>query len=92
MRYATQRERAAVVRELELGRDNVPVMIETGSRAPRECGQPWCYRTRTGKMISHPSAYSKNGWSSMVYHASTRRIVVGELWFVGRIAHRPRWS
>jgi len=28
----------------------------------------------------HPSAYSRHGWSNMVYVGSTRRVEVGELW------------
>ena len=34
--------------------------------------------TRGGTRISHPSAYSKKGWSNMVYHCSSRAVEVSE--------------
>ena len=33
-------------------------------------GEGWHYTNKTGEHIRHPSAYSKYGWSSMVYHPS----------------------
>jgi hypothetical protein len=48
--------------------------------APKETGESWYYTTRGGARILHPSAYSKRGFSNMVYHASTRRIEVGQQW------------
>ena len=47
----------------------------TGKRAG------WHYTTKTGKVIRHPSAYSKKGWSSMVYHSAQYfTITVGLRW------------
>jgi hypothetical protein len=44
----------------------------------------WHYTTKTGKPIRHPSAYSKKGWSSMVYHSAQYfTLTVGLRW----IAH-----
>jgi hypothetical protein len=34
------------------------------------------YTTMSGRRIKHPAAYSSVGWSSMIYHPSTNRIVV----------------
>ncbi|CAM6053500.1 unnamed protein product [Sphagnum tenellum] len=48
--------------------------------APRLRGTSYHYTTRTGIPIHYPSAYSRCGWSSMVYHNSTRRVEVGEDW------------
>ena len=42
------------------------------------------YTTKTGKPIRYPSAYSKKGWSSMVYHSAQYfTVTVGLRW----IAH-----
>lgn len=42
------------------------------------------YTTKTGRIIRHPSAYSKRGWSSMVYKSSQYfTLTVGLRW----IAH-----
>lgn len=39
------------------------------------------YTTKTGKIIRHPSAYAKKGWSSMVYHpAQYYTVTVGLRW------------
>jgi hypothetical protein len=39
------------------------------------------YVTKTGKVIRHPSAYSKKGWSSMVYKSSQYfTLTVGLRW------------
>ena len=44
----------------------------------------WQYTTKTGKPIRHPSAYSKKGWSSMVYRSAQYfTLTVGLRW----IAH-----
>lgn len=58
-----------------------PVKVKLGSwEPPRLLGQSWHYRTRTGRRIWHPSAYSRKGWSNMIYHRSTLQIVVGDNW------------
>jgi len=55
--------------------DEVEILAE--HTEPCITGQSWCYKTRGGKIIDHPSAYRQKGWSSMVYHASTRRLACG---------------
>ena len=60
---------------------SVPVRVVPGDSAPELTGSSWCYRTRGGSRIYHPSAYSRRGWSNMVYSPSTRSVVVGAEWF-----------
>lgn len=48
--------------------------------APRYLGSGWRYETKGGTPIVHPSAYSKHGWSNMVYVYSTLRIELGSAW------------
>lgn len=60
--------------------DHPPVVFERGGAAPRVVGHQAYYTTRTGGHIWHQGAYARVGWSSMVYHASTRGVVVGEDW------------
>lgn len=59
---------------------NSRIEVIEGAAAPTLAGQGWHWRTKGGKRIDHPSAYSRKGWSSMVYVASTRRVVVGREW------------
>lgn len=60
---------------------NIKIQIIPGiALAPRTVGESYHYETKTGLRIWHPSAYSKRGWSSMVYCHSTRRVIVGEDW------------
>jgi len=65
-------------------RSNLPVKVVAGSSEPLECGRSWHYETKGGSYIRHPSAYSKFGWSNMVYCSSTRRIEVGHDWLVAQ--------
>lgn len=61
--------------------DAMKIQIYPGiMMAPRVTGRPWSWSTRGGGVIQYPSAYSRVGWSNMVYHPSTRRIVVGADW------------
>ena len=57
-----------------------PVRVAPGDAAPHADGESPHYETRTGIRISHPSAYAKRGWSSMVYCPSTLEVIVGEQW------------
>jgi hypothetical protein len=61
---------------------NVHVVVVDGTRLPRLDGNRGHYETKTGIVIRHPGAYSRKGWSSMIYVASTRRIEVGREWLV----------
>lgn len=44
-------------------------------------GQGLGYTTRGGTLVRHPSAYSKVGWSNLVYHHSTREIICNKTLF-----------
>jgi hypothetical protein len=61
--------------------DSAPVL--SGKR------QGWCYRTAGGTYIRFPSAYSKRGWSNMVYHqAEWYTVTVGIEWLRSQIKTR----
>lgn len=61
--------------------NNCHVEVIDGASEPEIAGESWHYETRCGRRIYHPSAYSRRGWSNMVYHCSTLRVVVGAEWF-----------
>lgn len=63
-----------------------PVHVVPGDCAPTLVGEGSHYRTRGGRRIYHPSAYSRSGWSNMVYFGSTARTEVGERWLAARAA------
>lgn len=74
-------QRRAILRSAAESQKNIRIEVIPGvAVAPRSVGQTWHYETRTGLRIWHPSAYAKRGWSSMVYCASSRRVIVGEQW------------
>ena len=56
---------------------NAYILVEDGDSKPRWAGNGYGYQTRGGRPIYHPSAYSKIGWSNMVYVPSDRHIIVG---------------
>jgi hypothetical protein len=49
------------------GRNNFDIKIIAGNKPPHLVGDSWHYETRGGRWIKYPSAYSKSGWSNMVY-------------------------
>lgn len=57
-----------------------PIEIVEGAASPSRQGEEAHYETLGGTWIRHPSAYSRRGWSSMRYCASSQRVVVGQLW------------
>lgn len=73
-------EERRALRTLTRSQSWVPVRVVDGDGAPERLGAGCRYETRTGKAIDHPSAYSKKGWSSMVYVPSSVRIEVGRGW------------
>jgi hypothetical protein len=96
MTRITKIKRRTGIRTAHLGRylaredigdmSNRPVTVEQGDSPPRWEGEGSYYETRTGIRIHHPSAYSKVGWSSMVYCCSTLTIVVGSRWLAQQAA------
>jgi hypothetical protein len=78
---ATSKQRAALRRTLGIRNQAVPVILLIGgSLSPHVTGSRGGHFTRGGSRIYHPSAYSRRGWSNMVYRCDTRRIYVGQRW------------
>lgn len=69
-----------IVRKAAGAHSNCRVEVIDGQREPMVAGLHGHYRTKAGDFIRHPSAYSRRGWSNMVYVASTVRVVVGQDW------------
>lgn len=77
----TRTQRRAILRSADQTQTNIRIEVVPGvALAPRTIGRGWNYTTRTGRPILYPTAYAGKGWSSMVYHRSTRRVQVGEQW------------
>jgi hypothetical protein len=74
--------RREVRKAANASRNNIPVKVVPGPAAPQELGEGFCYRTKGGELIRHPSAYGRKGRSNMVYHCSNLRVEVGEEWLV----------
>lgn len=54
---------------------SIPIVVVPGRKRPSEEGESWYYTTPSGKtLIRYPGSYK---WPKM-YHASTRRVEVGE--------------
>ena len=70
------------LRQIAGGRNNLPVLIDKfdTTKAPVVVGHGFFYATKGGSVIYHPSAYSKKGWSNMIYHCSTIHVEVGIEW------------
>lgn len=60
----------------------VPVIPINGNSEPELRGYRGGWFTHGGKKIDHPRAYSKVGFSNMIYLHDTRRIIVGSDWIV----------
>jgi hypothetical protein len=77
----TSRVRTEIRRHAGVTRSGaMPVVVVDGSAGPKVRGRGFQYETKGGTVIDHPSAYSKFGWSNMVYCHSTRRVEVGREW------------
>ena len=77
----TPQQRTSLRVAAGMGKENrYPIEIVDGSCSPEHCGSGWKWTTRGGKEIAYPSAYSRVGWSNMVYLPSTNRIRVGMDW------------
>lgn len=60
----------------------VPVISINGAQEPELRGYRGGWFTHGGEKIDHPRAYSKVGFSNMIYLHDTRRIIVGSDWIV----------
>jgi hypothetical protein len=62
------------------------VKIESGNRPPRvTSGGSGGWFTKGGTPISHPSAYSKIGWSNMEYRTNDEVVSVGFDWLAKKL-------
>ena len=62
--------------------NNIPVAVIDGNSSPKLSGKPGGWFTRGGTPIAHPSAYSRSGWSNMMYVRSSEAIEVGAEWIL----------
>ena len=75
------RKQKRAVRSAAGARPHVPVIVIPGSdAAPALMGERWHFTTASGRLILHPQAYSRRGWSNMHYCPSTLRVEVGDQW------------
>jgi hypothetical protein len=68
----------------------VVVVDDPEQPEPAAAGDSWHFETRGGRRINHPSAYSKLGWSNMVYCCSDRRVEVDADWLAERLEQLTR--
>ena len=81
----TPSERQKIRRSFGIKYTGVPVYVIPGSvQQPVLSGNKGGWYTSGGTPIVYPSAYSKKGWSNMVYKNSTRSISVGEEYLKGK--------
>ena len=76
------KEAKRVIRAAAGARPHVPVVVVVpgSDAAPTLEGERWHFTTRSGRLILHPQAYSRRGWSNMFYSPSTLRVEVGDQW------------
>lgn len=80
--------RAARAEAGERRTSNIPVVFDLtdGTEESGVVGRGWYYTTKAGTEVRHPSAYKRVAKSAeLVYHGSTRRVVVGPKWVLARI-------
>jgi hypothetical protein len=73
--------RRLVRRIAKCGNERQPVVVvdeDGGKDSVGFTGSSWHYQTRGGNRILHPGAYSRSGWSNMVYVPSSRQLEVGK--------------
>jgi hypothetical protein len=90
IRIASQYRAYVRTQVLRRNRGEYSIEIVDGDAAPKATGDSWHYETRGGTWITHPSAYSKSGWSNMVYCSSTLAVRVGREWLAAR--RIPEWA
>lgn len=90
IRIASQYRAYVRTQVLRRNRGEYTIEVVDGDSAPVATGEGWHYETRGGTYISHPSAYSKTGWSNMVYCSSSLCVRVGRGWLAAR--QIPVWT
>ena len=80
MTTLTTSQRTAIRRSANESQKNITVQIIPGvAVAPRTVGRSYYWTTPSGNPCPYPSAYRAH-FGRPVYHASTRRVIVGEQW------------
>jgi hypothetical protein len=74
-----------IARRIAGAHSNCPIEVKDGNFQPYVAGQSYHYETKGGRVIHHPSAYRRFGWSNMAYVASTIHVVVGLQWIEDRV-------
>lgn len=66
---------------------SMPIIVvhDHDNPSPTLAGESGHYVTSGGRIIRHPSAYSRVGWSNMSYRGSTRRIKVDADWLADHL-------
>lgn len=78
----TRLQRRAILRSANETQKNIHIEIVPGiAMAPRTVGRSYYHTTPSGQPCPYPSAYRAH-YGRPVYHASTRRVIVGEIWAV----------
>lgn len=71
-----------MVRAYATNQTNIRIEVVPGNVAPHLAGRSYYWTTPSGKTeVHHPMAYRWPTW----YHASTRRVVVGEQWLAAPV-------
>lgn len=65
-----------IARQLCNARNNLPVIMVEGDKAPVIVGSDAHWTTPKGEYVRHPNAYRKN-FGRPIYHKSTVRVEVG---------------
>ena len=68
---------ARLRKSCRVSNNRVPIVRITGDSGPTITGEPGGHFTKGGDRIAHPTAYSRRGWSNIVYACDTRVITVG---------------
>ena len=67
------------IRKLAKSRASKIIVVE-GHSPPKEKGEGFYWETKGGAYIRYPNAYSKKGFSNMIYCPSSKRVEVGVEW------------
>lgn len=65
---------------LDYRHNRYPIEVIEGYNPPKILGKSYHWTNKSGSRVIYPTAYAKKGFSSLMYHRSTKRIEVGEGW------------
>jgi len=76
----TKNQRHAILRSAKEPQKNIKIEILPGIMlAPQSVGESYYWTTPGGQICRYPQAYVAH-FGRPIYHASTRRVIVGEQW------------